>query len=151
MESEYEVTPVQLLQAANTWDDLYKYAIKKSTSHQVASWYCKFISLEMFLKAYIVFLNRKYSKLEELEKLGHNFNKMYEVLNELAEDTFISNLKKLLKKFNLFETNISELRYPEASRQTIIDPAIYEEGVFEEVTNKITKGIEDGIKDWRSK
>jgi len=149
MASEYEITPVQLLQTAIVWNDLYKFGIKNSTSHQVASWYCKFISLEMYLKAYIVFLDKKYSKLDELEKLGHNFNKMYEVLAKHAEASFISDSKILLKKFNLFKTNISELRYPKARRQTTIHPDIYKEEVFNKITDKISSEIEKGFKKWR--
>jgi hypothetical protein len=146
MDRDYSVTPPLLLQTAHVWIELYE---SKRKSHdiatQLASIYCLLLALEMYLKAYLAFLNRRMANKEEMQKLSHNLNSLYRTLIELGDKEVTSNLKPLLCKYDLFIINFNEFRYPTAGRNMEIYKDLLESHGFDKIFNVIEKRV----KKWR--
>lgn len=74
--------------------------------------YCLLIGFEMLLKAYLIFLNKKYCKHAPLIGLGHDFNRIFKALTEEKSTHFLKEIEEIMKEYELFEINIDTMRYP---------------------------------------
>ncbi len=124
MKKTVDVTPIGMLQNARIWRDLYYENISKETNRQIVAIYCLLISLEMFIKSYLILLDKKYGDARELQNLGHNIKKLNDVLKKIRGtsnnkyehpgiDEISQDLENCIEDFKL-DFNINILRYPKA-------------------------------------
>lgn len=112
-----------LIKQALVWESFYQQAIQrpKEIDALLPGLYCLFISLEMRLKAYIILLDKTYSSPAKLRRMGHNFSDIYEVIHIVAPSNMSREVMECLKAYNLFNSNVNDLRYPETPRTIQID------------------------------
>lgn len=125
-----KTSPQLLLDYAKGYIELYELVysnspkISNNAKHSAAI--CFFFGLEFYLKAYLCSLDSKFYDNNELSKLGHNFNKIFCALTRSAELKDLTEIKKVIKLYNLFEVDVVELRYPEAGTQLLWPRDFYE-------------------------
>lgn len=144
MNRNYGTTPVLLGNAAKGWFALYKKALQDhEPAEEIAGIYCLFFALELHLKAYLSLKNKTFAKEEKLTKLSHNLNSIYGEVSKVAPPDFIQKLKRLLKKYNLFVEDFTDLRYPVAGRHTTFHPDLFDDARhgFDEMFDFINKEI----------
>lgn len=116
MKYKINITPLGMLNNARVWREIYYQNIERELDRQVVGIYCLLTSVEMYLKAYLIFHNPTYAQTSKLKDLGHDLNKICTILKETKACRKIADLlEKAIKKYKLDEhKDITTLRYPES-------------------------------------
>ena len=108
-------TPPLLWKRGKAWVDLYVQSISSTNADlKIAAIACLMFGLELYLKSYIALRDNEYMEDDKLRGLGHEFKSLLNEYKKYAPRDQASNLEDMLKKYNLFDINIIELRYPMA-------------------------------------
>lgn len=140
---DFDTTPRILQGQAKGFLALYRSAIESEDyDEQHAGIFCLFLSLELYLKAYLSLKDNRFSQEVELKRLGHNLNS---ILNEVSrfQPTFLADLEKILVKYNLSNNNYTELRYIKNNTGVIIHQDLLNgnhgfDEVFRSIDNEIS-------------
>ncbi len=137
--------PKIILENAKTWKILFEQNIEENNLYMKnTSILCLLFSLELHLKAYLVFLDNSYSNDKKLKCLEHNFYKIYNALEPLLKITIKKELLDILNFCNLYrDFDFAEFRYPRLGSTTTYPALIYEEGenIFSSMFNYIEEEI----------
>ena len=110
------MTPRSFLSHGRSWVSMYHAGKNASSSRMYASNYSLLFALELYLKAYITTMNKRYSTEKELKRLGHDLKKLVSV----AKQTLPENQAKLLDRFcylqDIMVNDYPECRYPMLKR-----------------------------------
>lgn len=121
-EDDSKITPMSLLSEGRGWLRLFEYGAKDSDRVMfMPALYCLFASFEMYLKGYIVLKDSTYSDPAKLRVLGHSFNAMYQKIHEIGPKNMSNKAKTAIKHYNLFEIDITNLKYPKSQRMILFD------------------------------
>jgi len=123
---DYDITPLGMLNNAHVWNEIYKQNIIHSDlNYKAVAIYCFLISLEMYLKAYLIFLDKNFSKQKKLKNLGHNFILIFKKIKKRAPRDFANQIESTLNKYNLLINDFSLLRYPKRGDKINIHEEIF--------------------------
>lgn len=116
-----DTNPPSLLREGKNWLRLWEYASKDINSLLQAT-YCLFSALELYLKAYVVLKDNSYADINNLRKLGHSFQKIYEAISKV-DVKLATQLNIQLKKYGLVNKNfkLDALKYPESGKLWSLD------------------------------
>ena len=112
----HEMTPRSFLSHGRGWVSMYHAGKNAGGPRMYASNYSLLFALELYLKAYITTMDKKYSTEKELKRMGHDLIKLIAV----AKITLPEQYAKLLDRFcYLQDTMVNdypECRYPVLKR-----------------------------------
>lgn len=109
----YKYTSRELAALANIQKDLFIYCRNsKDYNIKISSLYNLVLAFELALKAYLVFLDKKYSSDHMLRNLKHNRIKIYEKIVQYEDNPLKSYLNSIFNKDNYLEFDPNNLRYP---------------------------------------
>lgn len=135
-------TSIGFFNNAKIWFDLYRQNIILDNNHKVISIYCALIGFEMLLKSYLIFLNKKYEKMEEMIFLNHDFNKIYNALKKERQVQFLDYIEKTILHYKLFSTKIDTIRYPiKGDKITILNSYYLKPNQFDYLLYNLEKFI----------
>jgi len=138
-EKEAYTNHILLFQNAQAWYKIYLYLLKDiRTSFDFLTQ--RFVSLifaiELYLKSYLCFLDKKYEKVNKLRNLSHRIDK---ICNEIIKrDKDFIKFEKIFKEFNYFRDSYTLLRYPEVGN-LIEGLSLFKIEDFEEMIEYIKK------------
>jgi len=138
------VNPLGMLNNAKIWNELYKQNINnRDLNRQMVAIYCLLVSIEMHLKAYLIFLDNLFGEERYLKKLGHNFKSLYNNLEKRAPKDFSQKVKKLFTNYKLFIQDFSILRYPKEGDLFWVNKSLWNQNKhgFDEIFNFISEEI----------
>jgi len=112
----HEMTPRRFLSLGKGWVSLYRAGKNGSGSKMIASNYCLLFALELYLKAYITTIDKRYSTERELKHLGHKLS----IMIRLAKESLPQNHADILDRFcslqRVMVNDYPESRYPMLKR-----------------------------------
>ncbi|MCR4324343.1 MAG: hypothetical protein NUV69_01505 [Candidatus Curtissbacteria bacterium] len=146
---KHEVTPLGMLNNAKVWYVLYRQNIYLGTHHKIIAIYCLLISFEMFLKSYLIYLNKmEYSCDSNLEKLGHKFGNIVKAIKKEKDARLSPRIDSLIKKYDLMSIDTNNLRYPRKGDEFLIHAGyLSPHNEFDELLDAIGGEVSGGIVD----
>ncbi len=112
----HEMTPRRFLSLGKGWVSLYHAGKNASSSKMMASNYCLLFALEIYLKAYISTIDKKYSTERELKRLGHNLKNLISIAKTTMPKQYADTLDRFCYLQSTMVDDYPESRYPMLKR-----------------------------------
>ncbi|MES2971396.1 MAG: hypothetical protein V4702_03685 [Patescibacteria group bacterium] len=116
MKPNHEMTPRSFLSHGRGWVSMYHAGKNASSSRMYASNYSLLFALELYLKAYITTMDKRYSTEKELKKLGHDLRKLVAVAKTTLPEKYANLLDRFCYLQNTMVSDYPECRYPMLKR-----------------------------------
>ncbi|MDO8429219.1 MAG: hypothetical protein Q7S88_01190 [Candidatus Daviesbacteria bacterium] len=144
---DYDITPLGMLNNSKIWYGLYRQNINLGTAEKVIAIYCLLIGLEMYLKSYLILLNKeKYSFDSELQSLGHKFENVLNAIKKEKDPKLLGQIVTLVEKYDLLLIDTNSLRYPKKGDTFLRhDNYLKSYNEFDDLFDAITSEVSLGI------
>ncbi|MCU0680139.1 MAG: hypothetical protein MUF50_02425 [Planctomycetes bacterium] len=113
LKKEHNTSCIVLREHAQNWLKLYD---NNKNNKNTETFYCLFLTLELYLKSLLCFYDAKYNNINELKKINHSFKNLLDCLEKLnIEKLLLSKIKLVIKKYNLLNIDVNAFRYSEVN------------------------------------